>query len=90
MTNSLSDELMDKMAGDIQKEIDAIVMFNFFKQAGWYPVVNCKNLSFNHSALKEVELWLTTMCGGEYHIKSHTDYIFKRQDDALMFSLKWQ
>ena len=88
--NSLSDEIMDIMADEIQKEIDAEVMFNIFKSAGWYPVVDCKNLSFNKPLLDQVEAWLTTMCVGRYHIRSHTDYIFERQDDAMMFSLKWQ
>jgi len=87
--NSLSDEIMDIMAEEIRKEIDAEILFEMFKQSGWYPVVDCRNLSFNHSALKEVERWLTTSCAGKYHIKSHTDYIFERKEDALMFSLKW-
>ena len=64
-------------------------MFEMFKQSGWYPVVGCKNLTFNKPLLDQVEQWLSTVCTGKYHIKSHTDYIFERQDDAMMFSLKW-
>lgn len=86
---SLSDEIMDIMAEEIRKEIDAEVLFEMFKRNGWYPVVDCKNLSFNKPMLDQVEHWLRTMCVGKYHIKSHTDYIFERQDDAMMFSLKW-
>lgn len=86
---SLQDEMMDVLAKEIQKEIDAEVMFEMYKQIGWYPVVDCKNLTFNKPLLDQVEQWLSTVCTGKYHIKSHTDYIFERQDDAMMFSLKW-
>ena len=86
----ITNDVMDILAKEIQKEIDAEIMFNVLKDSGWYPVADCKNLSFNKPLLYEVERWLTTMCQGKYHIKSHTDYIFERQDDAMMFSLKWQ
>jgi hypothetical protein len=85
----LEDELMDILAEEIAKEIDAEILFSMYKNMGWYPVENCHNLSFNHTALKQVELWLTTICSDAYHIKSHTDYIFKSKEDALMFQLKW-
>jgi hypothetical protein len=84
-----SNQIMDILSEEIRKEIDAGVMFDMYKELGWHPVVDCKNLSFNHKALKDVEHWLTTICAGSYHVKSHTDYIFERQDDAMMFSLKW-
>lgn len=86
---SLSNDIMDILAEEIRKEIDAEVLFQLFKNQGWHPIVNCRNLSFNHTALKEVEQWLTTMTSGKYHIKSHTDYIFELQEDAVMFALKW-
>lgn len=85
----LEKEMMRAFAEELQKEIDASVMFDMYKELGWYPVENCHNLSFNHPALKQVEAWLTDMATGKYHIKSHTDYIFEKQEDALMFQLKW-
>lgn len=85
----LQDEMMRVLAEEIQKEIDAGVMFEMYKSMGWYPVEDCRNLSFNHLALKQVEEWLNTMCSDSYHIKSHTDYIFKSKEDAMMFKLKW-
>jgi hypothetical protein len=89
MINSLQDEIMHKLASDIQKDIDALVLFEMYKDLGWYPVEDCKNLSFNKPALDQVEQWLTNICAGKFHIKSHTDYIFELQGDAMMFKLKW-
>jgi hypothetical protein len=90
MNNLMENEYIDKLAEDIRKEIDAELMFELFKTRGWYPVEDCQDLSFNYTALKEVEHWLTTSPAGRYHIKNHTTYIFERQDDAMMFALKWQ
>ena len=89
MTSSLEDEILSMMANEIQKEIDASVLFEMYKDLGWYPVEACKNLSFNKPALDQIEQWLTNLCEGKYHVKSHTDYIFELQGDAMMFKLKW-
>lgn len=85
----LQDEMTRILAEEIQKEIDAGVMFEMYKSLGWYPVEDCRDLSFNRSVLTQVEAWLTTMTVGKYHIKSHTDYIFELKEDAMMFKLKW-
>ena len=85
----INEEIMEILADEIQKEIDASILFDLYKGNGWHPVVDCKNLTFNRSELQEVEVWLTTICSGKYHVKSHTDYIFEKQEDAMMFRLKW-
>jgi len=87
--NQLPDKIMDIMAEEIQKEIDADILFEMYKSNGWYPVENCRNLSFNRPALTAVQEWLTTGCAGKWHIRSHTDYIFEKKEDAMMFALKW-
>jgi len=87
--NKALKEYEDILAEEIRKEIDAEILFSMYKTFGWHPVVDCRNLSFNHALLKQVEEWLTTMPRGKYHIKSHTDYIFQLQEDAMMFKLKW-
>jgi hypothetical protein len=87
--NKALKEYEDIVAEEIRKEIDAEILFSMYKMFGWHPVVDCQNLSFNHDLLKQVEEWLTTMPQGKYHIKSHTDYIFQLQEDAMMFKLKW-
>lgn len=89
MNNLMQNEYMDILAEEIRKEIDADVLFQMLKQQGWYPVVGCRNLSFNRSALTAIQEWLMSGCQGKWHIKSHTDYIFERQEDAMMFALKW-
>lgn len=89
MNDLVQKEYMDILAEEIRKEIDAELMFELFKTRGWHPVTDCRNLSFNYTALKHVEKWLTTMCAGKYHIKCHTDYIFELPEDAVMFKLKW-
>lgn len=89
MNNLMKNEYMDILAEEIRKEIDAEVMFEMLKDKGWYPVVGCRNLSFNRTALTQIQEWLTSGCLGKWHIKSHTDYIFERQEDAVMFALKW-
>jgi hypothetical protein len=87
--NKLPDKIIDIMAEEIQKEIDAEILFQIYKAGGWYPVEKCHNLTFNKPALTAVQDWLIEGCIGQWHIKSHTDYIFERQEDALMFALKW-
>ena len=89
MTQGLEEKYMDILAEEIQKELNAEILFNIYKANGWYPVENCRNLSFNRSALAAVQDWLTEGCIGKWHLKSHTDYIFERQEDAMMFALKW-
>lgn len=89
MNNLMKNEYMDILAEEIRKEIDAEILFDILKENGWYPVVSCRNLSFNRKVLAEVQEWLASKCIGKWHIKSHTDYIFERQEDAMMFSLKW-
>lgn len=83
------EEIAAIMADEIRQEIDAEILFDIYKSNGWYPVEKCLNLSFNREALTAVQEWLTTGCAGRWHIKSHTDYIFERQEDAMMFALKW-
>lgn len=87
--NLMKNEYMDILAEEIRKEIDAEILFEIYKSNGWYPVEGCRNLSFNHKALTAVQDWLTEGCIGKWHLKSHTDYIFERQEDAMMFALKW-
>lgn len=89
MNNLMQNEYMDIMAEEMRKEIDAEVMFLMLKDLGWYPVEGCRNLSFNRPALTAIQEWLTSGCEGKWHIKSHTDYIFELQSDAMMFTLKW-
>jgi len=89
MTEGLEEKYMKILAEEIRKEVDADILFKMYKSNGWYPVENCRNLSFNRAALTEIQEWLTSGCIGKWHIKSHTDYIFERQEDAMMFALKW-
>jgi hypothetical protein len=86
---NLQDKYADILAEEMRKEIDAEIMFEMFKTNGWYPVEDCRNLSFNYTALKQVDEWLTVTCSGRYHVKGHSDYIFELHTDAVMFKLRW-
>ena len=84
---SVSDNLIVKMAAEVCKEIDAQVMFNSLAEAGWHAVKLSRFESMHHAV--DIAFWLEENCQQGYHQKAGAQYLFKSEQDATLFALKW-
>jgi hypothetical protein len=79
------EDMMDIMAEEIQKEIDAEIMSNILVESGWTPV---KFHYKSNEHANDVTFWLMETCNGKWH-RYGSAYLFKDKQDAEWFILRW-
>lgn len=73
-------------AAELQKEIDAEVLYSMLETSGWTSVQLTRFKDRYHSV--DVSEWANDNCVGKFY-HSSTRYIFENEKDAIMFTLKW-
>ena len=82
----LQDEIMEDMAKDIQKELDAEILRGMLKQMGWYEVV-LKPMTAETG--DEIDTWIKTNIKGPSHWTHGLVWMFENDQDAMWFKLRW-
>lgn len=82
----LEDEIAEIAATEIQQEIDQQIMFDMLQGAGWHLIALERLLSMKHAV--DIDEWLKTNCTSEA-FRWGRKCLFKKQEDAVMFALKW-
>lgn len=85
MVMNLQDQILTKIAKEMQEAIDQDVMWNMLKAQGW-TCVSISRFQDNKHAI-DITYWL------EENVKNYErngrDFIFKSKKDAVNFILKW-
>lgn len=81
---SYVDEQMDRIAREMQEEIDAQVMISIMRDSGWFKVELRDFKTYNYP---DVDDWCK-LNNLEYH-RFKTTFMFKNESDATMFRLRW-
>lgn len=82
----LEQEMADVLSKEIQHEIDHEIMFVMLQEAGWYLIALERLLSMKHAV--DIDEWLKNNCTSE-SFRWGRKFLFKKQQDAVLFSLKW-
>lgn len=82
----LEQELADDLSKEMQQEIDQEIMFAMLQDAGWHLIALERLLSMKHAV--DIDEWLKTNCTSEA-FRWGRKCLFKKQEDAVMFALKW-
>lgn len=83
---TLEEEIANKMAKQMAKEMDQRVLWMVLKDFGWTEVTISRQQDNNHAI--DITHWLTENCQGAYE-RNGQDFIFENPKDASMFILKW-
>ncbi len=81
-------EIADKMAREIQEEIDWEILCDMFKSAGWTEIKLTWS-DMTERRAHEIKEWSRQHLKGHYKARGRT-WIFELEKDATLFILKWQ
>ena len=82
MAVDLEQEIADKLAKEIADQIDWNILAEILISGGWTRVI--RSPMFN----EDVKGWLDSVRIG--HVRSMgDDWLFEKEQDAIMFSLRW-
>ncbi len=81
-------DIADKMAREIQEEIDWEIMCDMFKSVGWTEI-KLTWPEMTASRAHEIKEWSRQHLKGHYKGRGRT-WIFELEKDATLFILKWQ
>lgn len=82
----LSSQLSEVLSDELQREIDAEVLMDILKESGWYYIKLNRFNSREHAI--DIIDWLDeNQIRDTYNHGSR--FMFKHQQDAIMFSLRW-
>ena len=81
---NLEQEIADKLAKEISDQIDWNVLSEILISNGWTRVIREPIFNWN----EDVTGWLDTVRIG--HVRSMgNEWLFEKEQDAIMFSLRW-
>jgi hypothetical protein len=81
-------EIADKMAKELQEEIDWGILCDMFKNVGWTEIKLTWS-DMTASRAHEIKEWCRSNLKGHYKGRGCT-WLFELEKDATMFILKWQ
>jgi hypothetical protein len=85
MTDLVDAAINDHLAAEIAKEVDAMVLFDVFKESGWTLT---RVDPWKVTSIKEVEDWIKENCKDSFH-RSGNNMLFKSAEDAVWYNLRW-
>lgn len=85
MTTALEDQLMERMAREMAKEIDFDILSGMLCELGWTKVV-LKPMTAEHGA--DIDKWVSEYIRGHFETMGLV-WLFEDAKDATMFILKW-
>jgi hypothetical protein len=83
----IEEEIINKVAGEMSREIDREVLWGFLKELGWTRVMIDRFQDNRHAV--DITHWLADRCKGA-HERNGTDFIFELEADAVNFILTWK
>lgn len=84
--DEIEETQIDAAARELQQRIDRSVMISLLEESGWYRIDSIRIIE-NPALDSEVVVWAKEnkiLCLGQ-----DGTYVFKRQQDAVLFTLKW-
>jgi hypothetical protein len=84
--NSIQDDIIDRAADSLAREIDREVLWDMLAQMGWVRVM-LPTLQSNMQAV-DISNWIAEHChkGCE---QNGRDFIFQDEREAMWFKLRW-
>lgn len=86
---NIEDDIIAKIAEEMQKEIDGEILYDFFVGSGWKPITLPKHFGFNQNMIQSIIDWLNHNCEDKWYQCSKIKFCFKNEKDAVMFMLRW-
>jgi hypothetical protein len=83
----IEDEIIKLLADEIAKEQDASMLYELYKNIGWYEVKPRDWHDRDRAA--EIWQWCRDHLASEYYSSSGLGYLFAQESDAMMFTLRW-
>jgi len=86
MAVDLEEELAAAMADEIAAQMDWEVVADLLVSIGWTKVI--RSPWFNNEDVADIEDWIETNRTGNVSSLGDT-WLFEKEQDAIMFSLRW-
>ena len=85
--NPFEQEILDHAARQLSESVDREMLWKLLEDSGWTRVA-ISRLTDNRHAIDIVE-WVVSNCHGD-HKRNGREFLFEREQDAVMFTLRWQ
>lgn len=82
----LEEEIINNLSKEIQQDLDQEIIFTMLQDAGWHLIALERLLSMKHAV--DIDEWLRNNCTSEAY-RWGRKCLFKKQQDAVLFTLKW-
>lgn len=82
---NIDDEIYDHMASELAREVDAMILYDVYKDLGW---AQSHIDPWRISSLTEVEDWIKENCKDSF-FRSGNNMLFKSAEDAAWYNLRW-
>lgn len=86
-SKTIEKEIADRMAQQMQEEIDWGIKMSILKEIG-YVHVHIEWQGMTISKAHEISHWCRENCTEDYHARGN-DWYFKSIEEAVMFRLRW-
>ena len=84
--NSLEDEILERKANELAREIDREILWGMLEGMGWKRVILSRLQDNNHAV--DITYWLDANCKDSYQ-RHGRDFLFESDRDANWFMLRW-
>ena len=86
MAMTLEEEIANKIASEMAREIDQEVLWGLFEGAGWTRFKITRLTDNNHAV--DISYWLDENCKGQFE-RNGAEFIFEDSKDAVLFMMRW-
>jgi hypothetical protein len=83
---TLEEEMIEKAASEMAREIDREVLWGMLEGIGWTRIMLPSLTDNNHAV--DITYWLALNCKNSFE-RSGRDFIFENERDANWFVLRW-
>jgi hypothetical protein len=84
---NLEEEIANKLADEMAREIDREVLWGMLQGIGWTRVLLDRTTDNDHAI--DITVWLAVNCKQAFE-RNGRDFIFEDSGDAVNFILRWQ
>ena len=83
---TLEEEIANKAASEMAREIDREVLWGLFEGIGWTRFKISRLTDNNHAI--DITNWLSDNCKGQFE-RNGAEFIFEDSKDAVLFMMRW-